>query len=53
MPSFCGLPGRLEATAEFRNMLAQGYLPITTAEGQNVLLTHSPRAVRGGVSFIF
>jgi hypothetical protein len=53
LPSFCGIPGRLEATAELRNMLAQGYLPITRADGQTLLLTHSPRAVRGGVSFIF
>jgi hypothetical protein len=48
-----GIPGRLEATAEMRNMLAQGYLPITTAGGRRMLLTHTPRAVRGGLSFIF
>jgi hypothetical protein len=53
LPGFCGMPGRLEATAELRNMLAQGYLPITTAGGRRMLLTHTPRAVRGGLSFIF
>jgi hypothetical protein len=47
------LPGRLEATAELRNLMAEGYLPLTTAEGQRVVLIHAPRAVRGGLSFIF
>jgi hypothetical protein len=53
IPQFGFLPGRLEATFEFRNMLAQGYLPITTSDNRKLLLTNSPRAVRGGVSFIF
>jgi hypothetical protein len=52
LPSFPGMPGRLEATAELRNMLAQGYLTIADG-GQNVLLIQNPRAVRGGLSFIF
>ncbi len=47
------MPGRLEATADLRNLLAQGYLPIRTADGRDVFLIHSPRAVRGGLSFIF
>ncbi|MBI1895525.1 MAG: TonB-dependent receptor [Acidobacteria bacterium] len=53
VPSFPGVPGRLEATADLRNLLAQGYLPLTTSDGRRILLTHSPRAVRGGLSFIF
>jgi len=48
-----GLPGRLEAVGEMRNLMAQGYLPMTTGSGRSVLLTNSPRAVRGGLSFIF
>ncbi len=52
IPSFFGMPGRLEATAELRNGLAQGYTPISEA-GQRVLLIQSPRALRGGLSFIF
>jgi hypothetical protein len=52
IPSFPGMPGRLEATAELRNMLAQGYLRISEG-GQSVLLIQNPRAVRGGLSFIF
>jgi hypothetical protein len=52
IPSFPGMPGRLEATAELRNGLGQGYLPVTEG-GQRVLLIQSPRALRGGLSFIF
>jgi hypothetical protein len=47
-----GMPGRLEATAELQNGLAQGYLPVTEG-GQHVTLVQSPRALRGGLSFIF
>lgn len=52
IPSILGMPGRLEATAELRNALAQGYLPISSG-GQPILLIQSPRALRGGLSFIF
>jgi hypothetical protein len=52
LPSFPGMPGHLEATAELRNGLGQGYLPISE-NGQRVLLMQSPRAVRGALSFIF
>ena len=51
LPIF-GLGGRLEATAEMRNLLAQGYLPLD-ASGRKAVLTNSPRAVRGGLAFIF
>jgi len=47
------LPWRMEATADLRNMLAQGYLPLTTSGGQHVLLVDTPRTFRGGLSFIF
>lgn len=52
IPSVLGMPGRLEATAELQNGLAQGYLPITEG-GQRVTLVQAPRALRGGLSFIF
>jgi hypothetical protein len=47
-----GLPWRLEATAELRNLLAQGYLTLG-GSGACSVLTNSPRAVRGGLNFIF
>jgi len=53
LPFFPSLAGRLEATAELRNMLASGYLPLVDAAGRKALLTNAPRAVRGGLAFIF
>jgi len=53
IPAFGGLPGRMEASADIQNMMAQGYISVTSAGGQRVLLTQNPRALRGGLSFIF
>ena len=53
LPGFVSWGGRLELTAEVRNLLAQGYVPVTTADGRTLLLLQAPRALRGGVSFIF
>jgi len=47
-----GMPWRMEASAELRNLLAQGYLPLGGANGHGVL-TNSPRSLRGGLNFIF
>ncbi len=50
------LPGfarRVEATADLRNMLAQGYLPMGMSDGQQVTLIETPRTLRGGLAFIF
>jgi hypothetical protein len=47
------LPWRMEATADLRNMLAQGYLPLGIAGGQRLTLVEAPRSFRGGLSFIF
>jgi hypothetical protein len=47
-----GFGGRLEATADIRNMLAQGYIPVTMA-GAQLLLMDNPRSVRGGLAFTF
>lgn len=48
-----GFGRRVEATADLRNMLAQGYLPLSVAGGQSLLLVQNPRSFRGGLSFIF
>jgi hypothetical protein len=52
IPTFLSLPVRLEASADLRNLLAQGYLPFTV-DGRQMYLMHTPRSVRGGLSFIF
>jgi hypothetical protein len=53
MPAFPGVRGRLEATADLRNLLAEGYLPLATADGGRILLLHTPRSMRGGFAFVF
>ncbi len=53
LPQFGYLPGKFEATAQFRNLLAQGYVPLRTADGQRMLLIQSVRSFRGGLSFVF
>jgi len=52
IPYFGGLPGHMEATAELRNLLAQGYVPLTYV-GRRTYLMQTARSVRGGVSFNF
>ena len=42
---------RLEATADLRNLLAQGYLTLNTVGGQQLILVENPRSVRGGLSY--
>jgi hypothetical protein len=53
IPGLSMLPWRMEATADLRNLLAQGYLSLGMAGGQQLLLVENPRGVRGGLSFIF
>jgi len=44
--------GRWEAMADFRNMLAQGYVRVSSADGR-VVLVPAMRSFRGGLSFQF
>lgn len=48
-----GFRRRVEATADIRNMLAQGYLPVGMVGGQRLMLVQTPRSLRGGLAFIF
>jgi hypothetical protein len=50
---FSMMGGHVEATAEMRNLLAQGYLPLAMADGRQVLIVNNPRVFRGGLAFIF
>ena len=50
LPSMGGM--HMELTVDLRNLLAQGYVDIQS-NGRRAVLTNVPRAVRGGVSFIF
>jgi hypothetical protein len=53
MPAIPRMPWRMEATAELRNLLAQGYLPLATPGGDPVLLVNTPRSIRGALAFVF
>ena len=53
LPTFGVWSGRLVASAELRNLLAQGYVPVSTADGRMLYFIQNPRSVRGGLSFIF
>lgn len=53
LPSFFGMPGRMELTADLRNLLAQGYVPIANGNSSPLLIVQAPRAIRGGLNFIF
>lgn len=53
LPSLFGMPGRIELSADLRNLLAQGYVPLNGGSGQTLLMVQTPRAVRGGVNFTF
>ena len=48
-----GLGHRLEATADLRNLLAQGYLGLNGPQNERILLVQNPRSVRGGLAIIF
>jgi hypothetical protein len=50
LPKF--IPGHPVVMADFGNLLAQGYLPIETQDGQ-VLIVPAFRSFRGGLSFQF
>ena len=53
IPALAFLPARIEALADFRNLLAQGYVPLTQAGDNPVILTAAYRSFRGGFSVQF
>jgi Carboxypeptidase regulatory-like domain len=54
-PIHCGslLPSGLEATVDVTNLLAQGYRPFLSNDGQTLFLAQSPRTVQAGLAFNF
>ena len=47
------LPPGLEATVDVTNLLAQGYRPFLSADGQTLFLAQSPRTMQAGLAFTF
>ncbi|MGH9543367.1 MAG: carboxypeptidase-like regulatory domain-containing protein [Terriglobales bacterium] len=53
LPHFAFGGNRVEALAEFHNLLAQGYIPVMSADGHLLYLIQAARSFRGGLSFNF
>jgi hypothetical protein len=53
LPALAFLPAHIEAVADFRNLLAQGYSPLTQPGEMTLLLSSAYRSVRGGFSVEF
>jgi hypothetical protein len=47
------LPAGLDATVDVTNLLAQGYRPFLSADGQTLFLAQSPRTMQAGLAFTF
>jgi len=52
LPTLAFLPAHIEALADFRNLLAEGYMPVSQG-GERLILTPSYRSFRGGFSVQF
>jgi len=47
------LPLGMEATIDVTNLLAEGYQPFLSADGETLFLAQSPRTIEGGLAFTF
>ena len=50
---FGGLPGKFEASADFRNLLKSGYIPLQAMDGRMIYLLQAIRSYRAALSFIY
>jgi len=53
LPALAFLPARIEALADFRNLLAQGYTTASKSGDESLILTPVYRSFRGGFSVQF
>jgi hypothetical protein len=53
LPTMHFLPNGLEALVDVRNLLAQGYRPVLSADGSTVYLVQGSRVIRAGLIFNF
>jgi hypothetical protein len=53
LPSLAFLPARIEAMADFRNLLSQGYVPLQGSGEESLMITPAYRSFRGGFSVQF
>ena len=53
LPTFSFFPAHIEALADFRNLTAQGYVPVSQGGEKPVVLSSGYRCIRGGFSVQF
>jgi hypothetical protein len=53
LPALAFLPAHIEAVADFRNLLAQGYSPLTQSGEMPLRLSSAYKSIRGGFSVEF
>lgn len=53
IPTGSFIPVKLEAMVDVRNLLAQGYVPFLSPDGNTLYLVQSARSLRGGLAFNF
>lgn len=53
LPNIAFLPAHIEALVDFRNLLAQGYVPLAPTGEKPILLSSAYRSLRGGFSVQF
>ena len=53
LPIGGGWPGKFEASAEIRNLLKTGYVPMQAADGRMLTLLQAIRGYSGALSYIF
>lgn len=53
LPSLAFLPARIEALADFRNLLSQGSVPVSGWGEDSLMITPAYRSIRGGFSVQF
>ncbi len=53
LPGTSFIPGKMDALLDLRNLMAQGYMPLTGQDGRTMYMVQSARSLRGGLAFTF
>jgi hypothetical protein len=53
LPCVGFMPAKMDALLDIRNLLAEGYQPITGQDGHTIYMVQSARVLRGGLAFTF
>lgn len=53
LPALMRMPGHFELTADLRNLMADGYMPVNLADNQQLMIVEMPRAIRAGLKITF